>query len=227
MKRNFLIAICGLLAATACYAQMSGNNMLFTPTVNLSAMTPNTSAGNYGGVFLTSNNTWPRVNWLGYADPTGQGLANSHEVVLWYVGGQGGSTVSKVVQATVPAGTAAPLYNGYRWVEVDDTGLWYGSWYTISALTDGTDLWGDLISNSAATQINWDADFIGNNGGWSRAGRWDSAASWPNSPGTQDSTTDGIFPVANVGYGLPIPEPASASIIGFGLAIIWALRRRS
>ncbi len=228
MKRTSLLsivgAVLGLLGTSAAFGQMSGNNILYTPTVDLSAMSQNTYVGNVGGVFLSTYNDWPYVNWLGYADPTGQGLVNSHAVSLWYAGGQNGSTSYQVALATVPAGTAAPLVDGYRWVQIPTVGLWYGSWYTISAQTDGVDLWGDLISGSQGT---WDAQYVGGEADWTRAGRYDTPASWPNSPLNQVSTTDSIYPVANLAYNLTVvPEPASWSLLGLGLAVGLALRRK-
>ncbi len=205
---------------------MTGNNILFTPTVDLSAGTQNPYVGSVGGVFLTTYNVWPSVNWLGYYDRNGDGLANSHEVSLWYVGGQGGATNYEVAHVTIPAGTAAPLVNGYRWVELPSAvGLWYGSWYTIAAQADGVDTWGDLISGGAG-QVTWDAEYVGGEGGWSRAGRYDSAGSWPNPPANQVGTSDSIYPVANIAFNLVIPEPTSLGLVGLGLALWLGLKQK-
>ncbi len=230
---SFITVLMLLIAPAAVADNMSGMHILYTPTVDLSTMSQNTTVGEIGGVFLTSGTTWPYANWLGYADPTGHGLSTSHVISLYYTGGNGGSTVSKVAEATVPAGTVAPLYDGYRWVQLASrVGLWYGSWYTISAQTDGTDLWGDLISNGTSTQINWDNgaanayanSYVGNQGGWSRAGRYGASAP----PGTQVSTTDSIYPIANLAYGLEavVPEPASFGLLALGAVMLFGLRRK-
>jgi hypothetical protein len=220
-----LTAVAGCLVNQSLLAQTSDSSMLFSPNVNLSLGSQNGHVGSAGGVFLTTYSLWPSVNWLGYYDKDGDGLANSHEVSLWYVGGANGNTAVEVAHATVPAGTAAPLYNGYRWVELPSTvGLWYGSWYTIAAQTDGVDTWGDVISSS---QLTWNSDYIGNNdGSWSRAARYDSAASWPGSPANQVGN-DAIYPAANMGYNLSIvPEPASLSLLAMGSIIAFAWARR-
>lgn len=227
MKTKSILSILGAALCLAftptLLAQTTAGSTLFNPTVNLSTGPQNGHVGSAGGVFLTTYSLWPKVNWVGYYDKDGDGLANSHEVSVWYTGGANGDTATEVAHATVPAGTAAPLYNGYRWVQLpSDVGLWYGSWYTIAAQTDGVDTWGDLISGG---QVGWNTDYIGNNdGSWSRAGRYDSAASWLNSPANQTGS-DAIYPVANMGYNLPIvPEPGSIALLGLG-ALAACLRR--
>ncbi|HWH68341.1 MAG TPA: PEP-CTERM sorting domain-containing protein [Candidatus Sulfotelmatobacter sp.] len=231
MKTKHLVSViaplmCFTLSPTV-FGQMSGNNILYTPTGNLSAGPQNTTAGSVGGVFLTSYSVWPYVNWLGYYDKDGDGLANSHEVSLWYTGGQGGAGSSTpLATVTVPAGTAAPLVNGYRWVQLPSkVDLWYGSWYVIAAQADGVDTWGDLVTAEAG-QVTWDNQYVGDNAGWSRAGRYDTLASWPNPPGSQ-SGSDAIYPVANLAYNLNVvPEPTSLSLLGLGTALYWGLGRR-
>lgn len=223
--RACLIAVICLLLNPSAWAQTVDGSMLFTPTVGLGTGSQNGHVGTAGGVFLTTGSLWPDVNWLGYYDKDGDGLANSHEVSLWYVGGQGGSTLTEVAHVTVPAGTAAPLVNGYRWVQLPQkVGLWYGSWYTIAAQTDGVDTWGDLISGS---EVSWSAQYVGLADTWSRAGRYDSSASWPGSPANQVGTTDSIYPVANMAFNLSVvPEPGSLGLLGLGLATLLVIRRR-
>ena len=106
----FLAALAAAIALPfSATAQTSSGSMLYTPTGNLSSGPQNTFAGTVGGVFLTTYSYWPNVNWLGYYDKDGDGLANSHQVALW------GGNNNLLASVTVPAGTAAPLVNGYRW----------------------------------------------------------------------------------------------------------------
>lgn len=227
MNKKSLLSVAGAVlclgSASVAVAQTADGSMLFTPAIDLSAGAQSGHVGQAGGVFLTTYSYWPNVNWLGYYDKDGDGLANTHEVSLWYTGGQGGSTASEVARVTVPAGTAAPLVNGYRWVQLPTTkGLWYGSWYTLAAQTDGVDTWGELISGS---QVAWSAQYLSVGDTWSRAGRYDTAASWPNSPANQVSS-DAIYPVANMAYNLTIPEPTSLGLLGLGAAILGSLARK-
>jgi hypothetical protein len=202
--------------------------MLYTPNVNLSSGTQNGFVGTVGGIFLTTYSFYPQVNWLGYYDQNGDGLVNSHLVTLW-----DNNTQSVIASATVPAGTTAPLINGYRWVQLPSTiTLNYGSYYVIGAQADGVDLWGDFISNNAPDngnngQITWNSQYVQLGSGWefTRAGRYDSAANYPAEPPNQ-AGSDGIYPVANLGYNLVVPEPTAASLCVLGLGALFVSARR-
>ena len=235
MKRSPLPIV---IAATLCFAvnlssfgQTTPGSILYTPNVNLAAGAQNTFAGTVGGIFLTTYSFYPQVNWLGYYDENGDGLANSHLVTLWDNG-----TQTILASATVPAGTAAPLINGYRWVQLSSTlTLNYGSYYVIGAQTDGVDLWGDLIANNSPDngnngQISWNSEYVQLGSGWefSRAGRYDFSGNYPAEPPNQVGS-DAIYPVANLGYNLtPVPEPASMALLGLSAAVfLISTRRRS
>src|SRR5262249_18343316 len=131
-------------------AQTTSGSILFTPNISLSGGSQNSFSGTVGGIFLTTYSFYPQVNWLGYYDQNGHGSANSHLITLWDNGSQ-----IILASATVPAGTVAPLFNGYRWVPLSSTlTLNYGSYYVIGAQTDGVDLWGDLIANNSPDNGN-------------------------------------------------------------------------
>jgi hypothetical protein len=220
----------GLTFAPAAFAQTTDGSVLYAPNVNLSTLTQNSFVGTVGGIFLTTYSYYPELNYLGYADPTGAPLVDSHVVSLW-----DNSTGNVIASATVPAGNAAPLLNGYRWVQLSSTvNLNYGSYYVIGAQTDGVDLWGDLISNSSPDngnngQITWDPQYVQLGSGWefTRAGRYDSASNYPSEPGSQTSAQDSIYPAANLGFDLTfaVPEPASFGLIGCGAALFLGLRK--
>ena len=120
MKRISLIppsaAILWVALSASVSAQTTDNSILYTPNVNLSSGPQNGFAGTVGGIFLTTYSFYPQVNWLGYYDQNGDGLANSHLVTLW-----DNSTQGIIATALVPAGTVAPLVNGYRWAQLPST----------------------------------------------------------------------------------------------------------
>ena len=240
MKRNFIpiiaaAALCLALAPSA-FAQPN-NSMLYLPNIDLTAGTQNGFTGVVGGVFYTPYYYNVNVNYLGYADPTGAALTDSHTVTIWDSGG------SVVASAVVPSGTPTLWANGYAWVQLGSTvTLSYQSYYEVGAtVTGGVDSWGDLISNSSPDdgnngQITWNAvngswggdvnsPFVQAGSGWefSRAGQYDATAL----PGTQTSTQDSIYPAPNIGYNIAsVPEPASVGLAGGGLVAILLMRRR-
>jgi hypothetical protein len=239
MKRTILSIIIGVVScltfAPAVFAQTADNSVLYAPNVNLSSGTQNGYVGYIGGVFLSTYSYWPNINYLGYYDNGGNGLANSHEVSLWIVGGAGdpSSTPTLVASVTVPAGTSALEQGGYAWVQLPSTvGLYYGSWYVIEAYADGVDTWGDLLSNDqGAGQISWSDQYVNSptdwsGNGWERAGRY--GASEP--PSNQTSANDSLYPIANMGYNLTgltaVPEPTSFGLLGFGAALFFGLAQK-
>src|SRR6267143_4387098 len=122
---NILAVTLCLTLNPAAFAQTSSGSVLYTPNINLSSGSQNGFAGTVGGIFLTTYSFYPQVNWLGYYDQNGDGLANSHVLTLW-----DNATQAIIATAVVPAGTAAPLVNGYRWAQLSSTVTWnYGRYY--------------------------------------------------------------------------------------------------
>ena len=243
------LAVLGLWTPSASFAQPD-NSMLYQPNVDLTTMSQNTFVGTVGGIFYTPYFHNVTINWLGYADPTGAPLVDSHLVTIWDNNPVNGVYSNIIASATVPAGTAAPLYNGYRWVQIAPVTLNFQSYYVIGAQTDGVDLWGDLISNTDTSsspdagnngQITWNvvngswsgdpyspmvqASPAGNNlYGSTRAGRYDYSPNYPMEPPNQVGS-DSIYPAPNMGYNLPIPEPTSLGLLGLGATVCLLLRR--
>ena len=224
-----LTAAVGLALSFPVLAQTTPGSMLYTPNANLDTGPQNNYVGTVGGIFETTFSSNPEVNWLGYYDHNGDGLASSHLVTLW-----DNSSQTIIASATVPAGTAAPLIDGYRWVQLSSpVTLNFGSYYVIGARTDGTDLWGDLISNNSPDngnngQISWNSEYVQLGSGWefTRAGRYDASGNYPSEPPNQ-SGSDAIYPVANLGFDiLQVPEPTTLTLSAMGLAAMALYRAR-
>lgn len=78
------------------------------------------------------------VNRIGYWDQGGDGLAVSHDVMIV---GYNGSNYSEVVRVTIPAGTAARLEGGFRWVKIPEL--------TLPNIGQGADYYGIVASCGA------------------------------------------------------------------------------
>src|SRR5260370_15020458 len=92
------------------------------------------------------------INALGFWDANGTGLLTAHTVSIFkYDPGFNGSGYDLVATATIPAGTNAPLINGYRWVGIPTLNLpnngQGGGYYAILATQD-QDTWANSIGTA-------------------------------------------------------------------------------
>jgi len=163
------------------------------------------------------------VNYLGFYDAGGDGLANSHTVALWETGWNGQSSRGLLAEITVPAGTSAPLVDGYRWVQLPTTiTLVPNEYYLLNGSVDGVDQWGDSISGS---QITWDSQYVPTDPGYdfSRQGVYGGSIPAYNGNGVNP----GAYPAANLGFNVvPAPEPVTLSIMGIGMAAVLGFMRK-
>jgi hypothetical protein len=159
-------------------------------------------SGSTGWLFTT--NVALEVQQLGIWDENGDGLQSTHDIGLFQR-----STLLPIVTAQVPAGTAAPLIDGSRFVTIAPVTLLPGTEYYIFANHFDLDrfAWGDTAL-SFAPQITW-LRFV-------------------NGP-SQSIYATPTFLVGERGDLGPnfrfIPVPGSAAVLMLGAALVRARRR--
>ena len=252
-KLSIIIAtMMGFVLVPAASAQtvngdQNDNTQLYLPNVNVTGLSQNSFTGIVGGIFYTPYFYNVSENYLGYADPTGAALTDSHTITIW---DQANGSV--VASAVVPSGTPTLWANGYAWVSVPTVTLSYQHYYWLGAtVVGGADAWGDLIYNNSPDngnngQITWNVEngvqspsspngpFVQGSAGYefSRAGIYDGNtgdAGNPNPSFGQTSQSDSIYPAPNVGYNLtfvPTPEPGSLALLGVGAALLFGITRK-
>jgi hypothetical protein len=95
------------------------------------------------------------VTDLGFWDNFNDGLANPHQVGIWVTTG-GGTAADAVVSGTAPAGTAATLLDGFRYVPVTPTVLAANTDYII-----GTFWPVDVMAGGPDAPIGGAANLVG------------------------------------------------------------------
>jgi len=147
---------------------------------------------------------------------------NSHVVSLW--DNSAGNTLLATV--TVPAGTVAPLVDGFRWVQLPSTvNLTYNNYYIIDAQVDNVDTWGDLITGDP--QVSFSGQYANLDSGYefSRAGRYGNIVD--GAPPNQAGGSDAIYPAANMGFNVvPAPEPSTLALLGIGAGMLLGIARK-
>ena len=162
--------------------------------------------GTEGYEFALSQST--TVTGLAVWDQGGDGLATSHTVEIFANGAPGASNIV----ATIPAGTAAPLVNGFRVFTLA----------TPVVLPAFTDYYLGAFYSGTQDAMAWsvpDTSLTLNNGfGWTR--------DFASDQSKFSTTTSGIaFPTGNGGrsrgviggnflIGSAVPEPATISLLG-------------
>jgi hypothetical protein len=103
--------------------------ILFSPED--SAGRRNDAQRTYGSGFAIVGGTDRVVTMLGVWDQDSDGLITTHDVGLWQLGD---GKWDLIASATVPAGTDAPLIDGFRYVPIQETTLRNNHGYRVGAL---------------------------------------------------------------------------------------------
>jgi len=169
-----------------------------------------------GFEFYAPAGTGATINALGFWDQNGTGLLAAHTVSIfkYHPGILGGSGYDLIATATVPAGTNAPLIDGYRWVGIPtltlpDNGQG-GGYYAILG-TQAQDAW--------TTGINPPPYLNSSIGTISGQGLLDSGNPYTvlstEAAISGDSTPGDGFGGANLGFLSPQPpaQPPAVSIV--------------
>jgi hypothetical protein len=157
---------------------------------------------------FTVNNTAISVSQLGYFDPLGNGLFDSHPVGLW------DSSGTLVAQATVPSGTAATLAHSYRFVTLDSpVTLNANQSYFIGALNPtASDTLIQQTTAIIASEITYNTPRYA----------LSTELAWPQS--SFSAVSQGLFG-PNMVF-TPVPEPQEYALMaGLGLCAFFVVRK--
>jgi MYXO-CTERM domain-containing protein len=174
----------------------------------------NNHTGVLGGTFTANGSGTAVINRLGFYDHNGDGLTVGHDVGLYL---WNGSAYTLQVKATIPAGTAATLDGGFRWVNIASYTLsaTAGQMYMVYASTTASDgdLWG--VTTASDSSIGTPVQSWYGSGGVGALGSTADLGGTGGSPGF-------IYNAGNIGY--VVPEPGAALLGGLGMLAL--LRRR-
>ncbi|MFK7978252.1 MAG: hypothetical protein AB8C02_19110 [Halioglobus sp.] len=160
----------------------------------------------YGWEFDVFEDT--TVDALGFFDFGSDGLVERHEVGVWNAEG------SLLTSVTIPAGMAAELIDGFRYMDIADVLLSAAGGYVIAATNLQVDrmiLRADSISTISS--IGWIESRFQNTGG---------PLALPNNSIGEQSYFGPNFLTNRVGT---VSVPAPLMLMGFGLAAVGMFRR--
>ncbi len=145
------------------------------------------------------------VSELAYYDHLYDGLAAPHTVRV-YESNDDGSTGTVIATATIPAGTAAQLSDGFRWVDLPtpvtlspQTGT---DWYVLAATVANGD--GDSWYGQGATGFTYNS-FIDTAAGWQ--------ACWASNPGSFPDTNAPVPDTTYYAYNMALKKIKDDTIL--------------
>lgn len=194
-------------------------------------VSPSTNRNDFTGVVgyrFTSTSPTTEINYLGFVDQGGDGLNASHTVGLYLWDGSGYQLQRS---ATLGAGAAATLHNGYRWISIPTITLSnLGVTYWLVAATVGNgdgDPWGDeALSGVTGSMGTLDPAIGAFNFAPGPAGYYDGGATSLSSPYLAFGDGRGFYSFYNAGnIATAIPEPFSGVLGGIGFLFLFRRRR--
>ena len=216
-RRFAISAVITLIALLAGHVMADQTAISFDPNPFYSL---GTGQGVYGWQFTADSDL--QVSSLGIFDNRsvfdggfpGDGLLDAHAVAIWDVA----NPSDPLVTATIPAGTAAPLVDGFRYVPVDSVMLPAGHDFLIAALYASADMNNQDWTVGAANNPG----FVWAAGDGIQFGGYRSIISTTLVFPTFYSPGDVYAFGPNFTYS-SVPEPSSLSICG--LVVVMASRR--
>lgn len=166
----------------------------------------------YGWEFSTSSDI--QLTSMGLYDFLNPGFVAQHPIGIWDVS----NPSQLLVSAIIPAGTVAPVVQGFRYVDINPVTLASGHDYVIAALYSSDDYFvGSLNANNFQLTMGPGLEF----------GGYRYGASYPT---TTLSFPTGYIPGQGEGFGPNftydvVPEPSMSSLCVLAIAISFFVRK--
>jgi len=155
------------------------------------------------------------VDSLGYLDVDANGLADGHRVGIW---NSGGTLLASTTVTTANSTLSGAVVNGaqFRFTPITPLALAAGEVYTIGAAVEGSpDAWFAAVTHISNAPSLLTVSSVGyySTGGFDR-------------PASTIANTYAIVNLTVSEAGAEVPEPTSAALVGAGVAVLVALRRK-
>ena len=187
---------------------------------------PPSFTGTKGWAFINYGaGSYIGITQLGVFDSGGDGLANPHDIGLWALDG------TLLASTTIPAGTAAPLVDGYRYMPI--TPVWipagsltnFNSKAIIAAEYSASDVDDLLTPQTGGYAAGLDAVIFQGAPSYGRFG-FGTGLPFPNRPRSAPDP-EGSYgaPFWEVNFQFTVPEPSVPLLLAPGLLYLFVSHR--